>query len=325
MEDLKNDTFPIFLRKNDISNICEFDTHFPKPILLNRPMECCLLEAILPKKIYSLNYMNNDLKNIKAKIVLNINFEGVKTRATDWDKNIISSNYYITAPQIEDITYDITFNTFEELLKQLEEVANEANIKAKSKIEERYPHDHDLGKNYEPIKLYFDKDKNRFFNIHGKYILDIVKRSNPTSPVLKVISFMNIILDEKLTYFLGFEDKLHKQNKDPLDINIPLDPYIAKYSPRFKAEVDIFYLYLDIIKESYIGDQKSNILKIFARNKISNEELVSYHFESNLYIPLRVEEIISIKLSIRNYLGELLGFDEGGILVTLLFRPIEHI
>ena len=128
-------------------------------------------------------------------------------------------------------------------------------------------------------------------------------------------------MDNKLTHFLGFD----KKSKDPFDINIPLDPYIAIDPPSFRQLVDIYYLYLDIIRESFIGDQKSNILRIFTHNKNSTDENVTYKFENNLFIPLRVEEIISIKLSIRNNRGELLGYDVGEICVTLLFRPSEHI
>ena len=88
-----------------------------------------------------------------------------------------------------------------------------------------------------------------------------------------------------------------------------------------KSYPDVIYIYTDIVKDSLVGSQKVNILKIvsLAKNK------TFYMFSNVNFIPLRVENIDSITVSLRNHLGESIYFDEGFISLTLLIRPIEHL
>ncbi len=84
-------------------------------------------------------------------------------------------------------------------------------------------------------------------------------------------------------------------------------------------------MYSDIVKETYVGNTKSNILRVFPVNKLDKNKIISYNFEHLFYIPLRVNEIISIKISIRDSLSNIIIYDEGDISLTLIFRPKEHI
>jgi len=106
--------------------------------------------------------------------------------------------------------------------------------------------------------------------------------------------------------------------------NNSLEPKAINKS-EIKNIVDILFVYSNIVKESYVGNTKSNILRVFPVNKIDKNIIISYRFEHPFYIPLRVNEIISIKISIRDSLSNILLYDEGDITLTLLFRPKEHI
>ena len=106
------------------------------------------------------------------------------------------------------------------------------------------------------------------------------------------------------------------------------DYLIKHHKPKYKTILEIdndtLYVYCDILKESYVGNMKANILRIFPTNKTSNEEDVTYTFHNLIFIPLRVENVDSITISVRNYLGDVIKFEGNDISVLLEFRPIER-
>jgi len=157
-------------------------------------------------------------------------------------------------------------------------------------------------------------------------------KSTDNKWVLSAIIFLNF--NPKLHGLLGFETDKFPQMQ--FDKNKKDTDYISYGDGDSKNEapnhpnlnylnVDFIFVYCDIIKESYIENTKTNILKIFAKKNNINNNITTYQFDSSLHIPLRVEEIHSIKLSLRNSLGEKLYYKSGHILATLLFRPVEYI
>ena len=89
---------------------------------------------------------------------------------------------------------------------------------------------------------------------------------------------------------------------------------------------ELLFVYTDIICESYIGDRKANLLNIVPIDKNPNEDkLQTIQIDNPLYIPLRIEEIFSITISIRDQLGRSLKYMKGYITALLKLRPIEHI
>ena len=87
---------------------------------------------------------------------------------------------------------------------------------------------------------------------------------------------------------------------------------------------NLIYVYTDIVKETYCGDTKANLLKVFAR-KNSKKDNVPYHFNNLLYIPLRLSEINSIRFICADSFGETLTYLTGHISLTLAIRPIENV
>jgi hypothetical protein len=97
---------------------------------------------------------------------------------------------------------------------------------------------------------------------------------------------------------------------------------IAPNKPKLEETNSTFFIYCNIIKESHIGNQKVNILRVFPREK-SDQHNVSYVFHSLLYIPVRVQSINSITISVRNEMGNIMNI-QGDISALLIFRPIEY-
>ena len=75
-----------------------------------------------------------------------------------------------------------------------------------------------------------------------------------------------------------------------------------------------------------MNDQKVNILQTFlSEKKVSDNDIRSIEFENLIYIPLRIDEITSISIQLRDMKGALIYYDKGALNCVLIIRPIEHI
>jgi hypothetical protein len=117
--------------------------------------------------------------------------------------------------------------------------------------------------------------------------------------------------------------------RDYLNQFYPSDDYVellrirkATFKPLLNDTNDTFFIYCNIIKESHFGNQKVNILRVFPREK-SDQHNVLYVFHNLIFIPLRVQTMNSITLSVRNQLGNIMNI-KGDISALLIFRPIEY-
>ena len=195
------------------------------------------------------------------------------------------------------------------------------------------------------------QDQNNIKFIVGEYNLKVKNRMKPFTPDHYIRKydryqgpsyFINVA-----TFYFTFSKDLHEiLGLDPkkfpnVRYNEAEDKYekdeINSFAPKFKINIDeeknqeqikesdMYFVYCDIIQESFVKNIKQNILRIFNKKKQSQEDNVCYSFNDNLYIPLRVDEINSIMITIRNEFGDILRFDRGKIFVTLLMRPIEYI
>jgi hypothetical protein len=141
-------------------------------------------------------------------------------------------------------------------------------------------------------------------------------------------------MTEKMHQTFGFEIQnfplynYSTSQRDYSNLFYPIKDYdnlLKKQIAKNKPILDInntFFIYCNIIKESHFGDQKVNILRVFPREK-SDQNNVSYVFHSLLYIPVRVQTINSITLSVRNEMGNIMNI-QGDISALLIFRPIEY-
>ena len=96
-----------------------------------------------------------------------------------------------------------------------------------------------------------------------------------------------------------------------------------------KADLNWFnliYVYCDVLQESFIGDQKANLLKVFSRRTSENQETITYNFTNLMFIPLRVTEFNSIRFLCCDTFGNIADYSRGHIALTLLIRPrLQHV
>ena len=105
-------------------------------------------------------------------------------------------------------------------------------------------------------------------------------------------------------------------------INIPEGLVIDHKSPIFKlmgihksdntlifrkevmpVKSDVFFVYFDIVQESYINRHKSRLLAIFPCESKPGGGF--YEFKTLVYIPIEVRQFSEIKIELRNMRGEL--------------------
>ena len=96
------------------------------------------------------------------------------------------------------------------------------------------------------------------------------------------------------------------------------------YTPHF-YDPTLIHIYCDIIVESPVGTQKTNILQDFLIEAESTNKMQTINFRNLIYIPLRVEDVTSISLEFRDHKGELCFYKDGFISAAINLRPIEHI
>ena len=336
--EFKNDMFVVYLKNSNKNG--ELETIFHKPIHLNRRMECSLKEIVLPNEIYP---SNNDNSSNKSKITstktyrltLYIYYVQISYKL-EWKYNVVPSanhkQHVDEAIFYDSELYSITANSFDKLNQKLNKIVDESNEFIKQKLVNNFKNENlsvlnpnNLEEFY-PLQFKYDDKSNRYININGKFDIKVEKNIN-SEKLTQTAAYFYLIPDQNLHKLLGFAEEMypHFDFKDNnISFNSP-DKFIAKFPPKIIKTVDLFYVYCDIIKESFVENNKLNILRIFAKDNASNENIVTYYFNKSLYIPLRVDEIYSIKVSIRNKFAEILNFEKGEIQATLLFRPIEYI
>ena len=89
--------------------------------------------------------------------------------------------------------------------------------------------------------------------------------------------------------------------------------------PYPKLEINIFYVYTDIIETQCHGDVVVPVLRTITV-KGEHGSYVSKNFERPLYVPLNKKIFDTIGINIRDEAGDLVAFQHGKVIITLHFR-----
>ena len=318
-EEFNNDNFPIFLKKEDEVKIGEFETVFKKPIQLRKRMECSLLEINLPKDMIA--------SKKTFKITLTCQF----IKLSPLLKFVATPNIDFT--KFENVfkterNFDFNFEGIEEngLQKIFDELVDGANDRAITLFARTYTNFQDdrFEGMWDKVRLKYNTTDKIVVNHPGRVRL---RRTEHDQRTWHTVYYYYFNFEKELHNMLGFDPANYPHlifdNKKPERFFTSVKSAIKQ--PNWNINTDVYYIYCDIVKESYIGNVKANILRIFPRNKQSMSDIVNYSFDNKIFIPLRIEEIASIKISIRNNFGEVLKYDKGDIFGTLLIRHIEYI
>ena len=350
-ENYTNDVFPLFLIKEDNNNLSEVKTTFDKTLYLSRRMECSLSEINIPNKMLPVSN-----KHTSKDYHVKYNY----WTSTSVHSNILNNIWEAKIPNIKAINLPISdvqeqretvklniFENIESFIKCLLDITNAYKIVTENFIRKYYSLPTNFSLTFEEAQIKCDHNfhiENRI----GKFVLRVKKNSNLKEANFneydmhgRDIEYLPLDEDEfaiAAKFYFTLSKDLHELLGYDSNIfpNVRIDEITGETSSEISPsktkkfidktkESDLYFVHCDIVKESLVGSIRKNILKIFPRNKHSTDENVNYILNDNLYIPLRVEEINSIKISIRNQFGEIHKFDKGKIFLTLLMRPIEYI
>ena len=310
----------------------EFTIDFGKTLQFISQNECALVEINLPKDIYlPLIYGDFKLKTHFLVLEFPSQLDDLKAKFIKKDSQPL---------QMEE-EYDLSdhYFTLDDFIKDIQ-----------NRI--------DLFK-LEAIKLlgqYFDNvytivDGKPVFNAEMGTIAEILVDFNKEDKQVKLLGNPGIFwlfMNEKSTtdndyrrksaiYWISFNKELHdalgiQESHFPLGVNklskqkqvLPLfldelnSPIIKRLEPFIP---ELIFVYSDILKESYVNSDRVNVLRIIPWSKDRN----SMSFKNQIFIPLRIEEMSSITISLRDVSGSKFYYDKGVISLNIMIRPISNI
>ena len=322
--ELQNDSFQIILdnRKSNYSG--EFVREFSKEIKLGRNMEVALGEISLPKAtlITSKTMVFN----------LMMRFENGEHPEWDPEETLIKS---VEVPASD-------FKTNEEFAESITDLVSIKrddlralfyNEKAKYvKAPKLSKAEFNTGEN---IAYQFGESDIKFVENHFVHqmgwVLFLDNSRNFNTNTNKLLNELNKLLywkfDNKLRSLLGFDESIFWRSNivgqpNPKDLETK-----AKYRFDLFEKLSAIYIYSDIVKSSHFGETKANVLRVICMD--DNSEMSVIKFENLIFIPLKINNINSIGISVRDIMGDVVEFEnikttKIPVTVTLLFRPLEQ-
>lgn len=280
---LRSDFYSPLNPSNTQSNfVTDFDTAFD----FSKDHECGLVEIIFP---LSIKNIPEDLSSREIRIGFSYN-----------NKKVILKNYIL----IQSASYKLSENLIKEINKKIEQsntedISRKNILTIKNFIEEKVS---DL--DYKITLPYLQLDNNYCIINPGT-----VKFKNKLTNQFETIQ-INIFFSKYLNSMLGFtETQDLKQDK------------ISKYKVDLMANNHSLFIYTNIIEESYVGNRKFQLLRVFPLSQIEKyEKMKSLVFNPIIFFPLRLHKFDSINVQIRDSAGNLVIFENGAVTLTLLIR-----
>ena len=132
----------------------------------------------------------------------------------------------------------------------------------------------------------------------------------------KVTTKLYLSFQKFLHQMLGFEDE---------EINQKLSN--AKYPIDIHGNTQVLFVYTNIIKESYGGNNKSQLLRMIPLEKTTdkiNYVTESISFNPIIFYPLRLLNFDVIEIQIRDSTGDMIIFESGKVICTLMLRKKQR-
>ena len=347
MEDLhyNQETYIILDNKSSDEKQCEFEVTFPNTIYLNGAYECALIQTTLPNNLYINKFPKKYKIYLNMVWVKSFKYSQFEENAYPFDKE--TSQDYLKSKIIE-LEIGPNILGHKKFIREFEKVVK--NQKTFDEINDFYKKrfsganiTQNLTLIWPQISYQNGKFKNKQGGVRFTGILKDIYNREFKAPKYTSRNNLDFYKDFKKEFhkhkimflYLTFNEELHeKLGFDPnFYPNIKLIEVadnnslqqLNEGSAKYKVDLDWFdpiYMYCDIVSETYCGNVKANILKIFQRYSMKESEVVDYSFDNLMFIRLRVNEIHSIKISCADSTGEIPTFENGFISLSLLLRPL---
>ena len=121
----------------------------------------------------------------------------------------------------------------------------------------------------------------------------------------------SIKLKNDVAMLLGFKnDRLIKPNREVTST------FLALPSSGFHH----MYVYCDVVQETAVGDVQAPLLRVLPAKMQSNELMIDTAFANVHYIPVARKQFSELEFKITDDVGNLVGFQQGKIVIVLHFR-----
>lgn len=319
---MDSDNINIHITKtNNDTNVIQ--TNLETPIIFEKETECALVDLKLTNLgVKNIAYID-DLYKVRY-IMFKLDDERL-------NKLMVKSNG-VNIRDERDVQYlfRFTYKYFDDLYYNIKKIVQDTNEEAIREVNGRYnnviPLNQDLSGDIvtsqyiiEPIVL-IDKTGDKEF--HARRLIGRIKFGVYTSDPLKIEYvdvfqyFIEFYEDFKRLIkfpFRSVENWYEKQTKD-------LTPYLQQ---RWKLDGPVYkpniaYLHCDIVKNSFLGVEKTDVMQVIYYNNNKN----FYDIEYPLYLPIKHKEISSINIKFCDAYGEPITIKHSNISLLLSFRPL---
>jgi len=126
-------------------------------------------------------------------------------------------------------------------------------------------------------------------------------------------------------YVLKFNDKLSNLlGLKEINIDNVEEVYINPIQEFEDRNINYLFVYCDEVVNSYMNDRRTNLLRVIPIRRAEKSEMTIYKFEKPLFVPLRVNEINSLRISLKDEENNDLFYTKGKLLAKLILRPIRE-
>jgi hypothetical protein len=151
------------------------------------------------------------------------------------------------------------------------------------------------------------------------YLNGIVNCTNGEIKIITKIKEKNtkivIEFDEYLFHMLGYED-LQLKNLGK-----------AKYNIDIYGQLHTMYVYTDIMQPTIVGHKKANVLRVVALDSPKTtkaNDMKCVHYNPPLFHPLKILNFDTIEIQLLDNRGNLIQFENGKVILTLILKPINY-
>lgn len=327
---------------------CHLETTYDKPILMERKMECCVSDLILPSTLYNKTINQSDLSIICSMSMLNTSDEYFRDHSKF--KRPINLDYKPPFPALnENYKLDEKYFSINHLFDHINQIFDGFHEMIKEEFNKWMPGAFINGipqtyVEFNPMKL----------ELHHVVQANQIKIGNPCYlPISRTLFNVKDIFIMKhdsgtinvtwevngLAHIALFCYKFNKPLHDLLNLPSISYPLIDFYYegihkgalninsgddfkisiPKTYIDNTILYIYSDIVNSSFVDKDRTNILRpvFYSSNK------PNVNIENISFTPIRLDEIESIKIVIKDIHGNDIYFSKGFLSLTLHVRPIE--
>ena len=309
----------------------EWTTTYEKSIQLERKMECALIDLKLPDKLYNFEIHN---KNLSIDFIYDL--QGLRNGGLNSMNPKLDDRPFNVKPFVEteiptvSKTYNLKFHyeNINELFDHISQVVNnEMNGQAKKEFNEWRPNSFPTVEQrrailyFAPMKITFKQESKSNFSFTSRPGRISITSGWGGGRKVKEIARFVFNFSRDLHSILGIPEEKYPLNYINNDTKLIVfneeKIHIKRYKNLLKEK--ILFVYCDILKQSFIDNRRGEVLRVVTFSPNNN----NLSFKSKIFIPLRMIEIDTIKISIRDYNGNLFYYKDGYISLALIIRPIE--